>query len=101
MTAQPEYSSISVSPSSSTYQVQNQSAFSQQSAPFAPPMQVPTSGADFASAHTQMQPPPLPNAPFHPSAGDQPYAPPQAQSALQYREEAANRPYALSHYPTA
>ncbi|GIZ42279.1 hypothetical protein CKM354_000555400 [Cercospora kikuchii] len=94
MTPQSEFPNISVSSSPSSYQ--GQTAFPAQQAFQVAPMQVPTTGPDYSSPHTQMHPPPLPNASFHTATSEQPY--PQQQT---YREEAAGRSYPLAHYPTA
>lgn len=102
ITPQSEFPSISVSSSPSSYQVPNQPTFQQPGSFQVAPMQVPTSGTEYTtSPHGQMQPPPLPNAPFHPAHGEQSYGTQQGNHALQYRDESANRSYSLTHYPTA
>lgn len=102
LTPQSEFPSIAVSSSPSSYQVQNQPTFQQPGSFQVAPMQVPTSGTEYStSPHGQMQPPPLPTAPFHPAHGEQSYGAQQPNHALQYRDESANRPYSLTHYPTA
>ncbi|KAF2163768.1 hypothetical protein M409DRAFT_57251 [Zasmidium cellare ATCC 36951] len=99
---QSEFPSISVSSSPSSYQVQNQPTFQQPGSFQVAPMQVPTSGTEYTtSPHGQMQPPPLPNGPFHGTHGEQPYGTQPGNHALQYRDESANRSYSLAHYPTA
>ncbi|KAM3425198.1 hypothetical protein BST61_g7156 [Cercospora zeina] len=95
MAPQSEFPNISVSSSPSSYQVQGQSTFPGQQGFQVAPMQVPTTGPDYTSPHTQMHPPPLPNTSFHSSAGEQPY------TQQTYRQETAGRSYPLTHYPTA
>lgn len=98
MAPQNDFSSISVSSSPSTYQVQTQPTFPQ-SAPFqVTPMQVPTTGSEYTSPHGQMQPPSLPS--FHSSHGEPSYPTPQGSTPVHYRDESASRSYSLTHYPT-
>lgn len=98
MAPQNDFSSLSVSSSPSTYQVQTQPTFNQSATFQVTPMQVPTTGTEYTSPHGHMQPPSLP--PFHASHSEQSYAPPQGSTPLQYRDESASRPYSLTHYPT-
>lgn len=97
---QSEFPNISVS-SSPSYQVQGQTTFAPQPSFQVAPMAIPTSGSDYTSPHTQMQPPPLPNPSFHANAGEQTYGQQSAPPAMQYRDESAGRSYSLTHYPTA
>lgn len=97
---QNEFPNLSVS-SGPGYQVQGQTSFAQQPSFQVAPMAIPTSGSDYTSSHTQMQPPPLAAPSFHATAGEQTYGQQSTSPAMQYRDDSAGRPYSLTHYPTA
>lgn len=97
MAPQNDFSSMSVSSSPSTYQVQAQPSFPQSGSFQVAPMQ-PTGTEYNTSPHGHMQPPSLP--PFHANHGEQSYTSQQEATSMQYRDEGASRPYSLTHYPT-